>query len=73
MALRVKAKGAWKNVSFDRKGIAPQMLTGFLGIQELTDYEIIEGGHSKKSNSVMYSQTVYQTNLKTCITRKPTA
>ena len=47
--MHVKALGKWKNVSIDPKRVSSTMMTGFLCMQELTDYEIIQGSPTNKS------------------------
>ena len=43
----VQAKSTWKNVSLDGLRIPGDMMTGVIGLQELTDYEIIQESHPK--------------------------
>ena len=50
--IHVKAVGEWKNVSVDPKRLSSAMMTGFLSMQELTDYEIIQGIPTDKSKRV---------------------
>ena len=48
----VQTKTTWKNVSLDVHKIPADMMTGFLGLQELTDYEIIQESHPKDFRKV---------------------
>ena len=54
----VKAKSTWKNVSLDGNRIPSGMMTGVLGLQELTDYEIIQEDHSNDFKKVGRSRSV---------------
>ncbi len=46
--IHVKAKGEWKDISVDPKILSQAGMGGFVCLQELTDYEIIQGSPSDK-------------------------